>query len=260
MRRGGIAPYQTVVVIVVVLILTSTAPAWARSSRFEAGYQASRDAFRSVHASWIVPSISCPGTKSAGYNASAWFGVGLGPTFARSEQVVTEAFCTGIVASYVAYLEVGGVQAAGAGAGVPLRAGDRVSATVSYLGVFALRSGPNTYRVSRYRLAFADMTEHRSLAVSDSLDCLRHPCDRSTAEVTAGLPFAGYSALADYSTVTFSKVMITDGAGRRGSLAHNRRWRVSKLVELHGASHNPSAVATGLTRAGTRFAALWRAF
>jgi hypothetical protein len=259
MRRGGINPYR-VVPIVVVLILASTGPAWARSSRFETGYRASRDAFRTIHASWIVPSISCPGTNSAGYDASAWFGVGLGPTFGRSEQVVTEAFCTGVVASYVAYLDVGGEQAAGTAAGVPLRHGDRVLATVSYLGVFALRAGTSTYRVSRYRLAFADRTEHRSLGVTDSLDCLRHTCDRSTAEVTAGLPFAGYSALADYSTATFSKVGITDAAGRRGSFARNPRWRVSKLVEFHGASHNPSAVASGLTRAGTRFVARWRAF
>jgi hypothetical protein len=260
MRRAGIGPYKAVVLIVVALILASTEPAWARSSRFEAGYQASRDAFRSIHASWTVHSISCPGTNSAGYNASAWLGVGLGPTFARSEQVVTEAFCTGTVASYVAYLDVGGVQAAGAAAGVPLRAGDHVSATVSYMGVFALRSGSSTYRVSRYRLAFTDLTEHRSFAVSDSIDCLRHPCDRSTAEVTAGLPFAGYSALADYGTATFSKVAITDASGRRGSLAPNRRWRVSKLTELHGATHNPSAVASGLTHGGSRFLVFWRAF
>lgn len=260
MRRGGIGPYRAVVVIVLALILASTAPAWARSSRLQAGYQASRDAFRSIHASWIVPSVSCPATHSAGYNGSAWFGVGLGPTFARSEQVVTEAFCTGIVASYVAYLDVGGVQAAGAAAGVPLRPGDRVSATVSYLGIFALRAGSSTYRVSRYRLAFTDLTQHRSLAVSDSIDCLRHPCDRSTAEVTAGLPFAGYSALADYRTATFSKIAITDATGRRGSLAPNRRWRVSKLTELHGATHNPSAVASGLTHGATRFLVYWRAF
>ena len=260
MRRAGINPPRRVVLIVIVLIVASAGPAWARSSRFETGYQASRDSFRTIHASWIVPSISCPGTDSAGYDGSARFGVGLGPTFARSEQVVTKAFCTGIVASYVAYLEVGGVQAEGTAAGVPLRSGDRVSASVSYLGGFALRSGSSTYRVGRYRLAFADRTAHRSLAVSDSLDCLRHPCDRSTAEVTAGLPFAGYSALADYRTVTFATVGITDAAGRRGSLAPNRRWRVSKLVEHHGASRNPSAVASGLTRAGTRFVALWRAF
>ena len=134
------------------------------------------------------------------------------------------------------------------------------AATVSYLGVFALRSGSSTYRVSRYRLAFTDLTEHRSFTVSDSIDCLRHPCDRSTAEVTAGLPFAGYSALADYGIATFSKVAITDANGRRGSFAPNRRWRVSKLTEFHGASHHPSAVASGLARAGTRFAVRWRAF
>lgn len=260
MHRGGIGPYKAVVLIGLALMLASTEPAWARSSRFEAGYQASHAAFRSIHASWIVPSISCPGAHSAGYNASAWFGVGLGPTFARSEQVDTEAFCTGVVASYVAYLEVGGVQAAGAAGGVPLRAGDRVSATVSYLGVFALRSGSTTYRVSRYRLAFTDLTESHSLAVADSIDCLRHPCDHSTAEITAGLPFGGYSALADYRTATFSNVAITDAAGRRGSLAHNRRWRVAKLTEFHGLSHNPSAVASGLTHAGTRFVVFWRAF
>ena len=60
MRRGAVDSCRSVVLIVVGLALASPDAAWARSFRFEAGYKATRDAFRTIHASWIVPSISWP--------------------------------------------------------------------------------------------------------------------------------------------------------------------------------------------------------
>src|SRR4051794_1291640 len=79
----------------------------ASSSTFQAGYLAKQDLFRSVHASWVMPSISCPGESSPGFDGSAWFAAGMGPSNSASEQVVARAFCTGTIPSYVAYFEVG---------------------------------------------------------------------------------------------------------------------------------------------------------
>jgi hypothetical protein len=218
------------------------------------------DAFRSIQASWVIPSISCPGESSPGYNGSAWFGVGLGRSYPQSEQVVTEAFCTGTVASYVAYLEVGGVQAAGSAGGLPLHAGDRISASVSYAGIGRIRAGPQTYRAARYHFQLSDQTERRSFGITDTSDCLRHACDHSSAEVSAGIPFAGYSPLADYGSVTFSHVTITDVKGHRGAFSPNKRWRVAKLVELDTSAHVRAASPSALRRRGTQFSDFWHAY
>jgi hypothetical protein len=82
--------------------------------------------------------------------------------------------------------------------------GDRISATVSYLGVFPYIAGPYSYHVSRYRFSVTDLTHPKSVTNVDSSDCLAHGCDHSTVEVSAGIPFAEYSPLASYGKVTFA--------------------------------------------------------
>jgi hypothetical protein len=243
------------------IALVTSSTAWASSSAFQAGYRATHDAFRSVHASWVMPAITCPGQSSPGYNGEAWFGVGMGPSYSRSEQVVARAFCTGTIASYIAYFEVGGVQATGAAGGVLTPdPGDHLSATVSYLGVFPYVAGPYTYRVARYRFSLTDLTHRKSVTIVDSSDCLRQSCDHSTAEVTAGIPFARYSALANYGMVTFSRIGITDIRGRRGSFARNKRWKVARQVEFDPTTHSLAASPSALTHHGTQFSDRWHAY
>ena len=241
--------------------LLTPGSAWASRSAFQAGYRAVHDAFRSVHASWVMPSIACPGESSPGYNGEAWFGVGMGPTDSRSEQVVARAFCTGAIASYVAYFEVGGTQANGVAGGVLTPyPGDRISATVSYLGIFPYHSGAYTYHVARYRFSISDLTHRKSVTVVDSSDCLAQRCDHSTAEVTAGIPFAGYSALADYGRVTVSSIKLTDTRRHQGSFAKNKHWNVARRVEFDTSTHSLAASPSTLTRHGSRFSARWRAY
>ena len=265
---------RTVFRIVVAGVLTATAFAGSASantaatgaelagtSRYQAGYRATHDAFRSVHASWIVPSISCPGESSRGYGGEAWLGVGMGPSNPRSEQVVTRAFCTGTQASYVAYLEVGGAQATGSAGGTLLpNPGDRISATVTYLGVFPDVVGGHSYHVSRYRFSITDLTQHKSATIVDRNDCLARSCDRSTAEVTAGIPFAGYSALADYRKVTFSNTRITDTRRHHGSFSKNKHWNTARLVQSDSSTHDIAASPSRLTHHGTQFSDNWRAY
>lgn len=241
------------------VVLISSSPAWAGSPSVQAGYRAKHDAFRSVHASWIMPSVRCPAQPSSGYNGEAWFGVGMGPSYSSSEQVVTRAFCTGVVATYVAYFESGGVQAMGSAGGLPvnLHPGDKLSASVSYVGDFPFHAGPYTYRVGRYRFSINDQTQRKSFTVVDSSDCLRHRCDHSTAEVMAGIPSAGYSALADYGKVTFSGIAITDARRHHGSFAKNKHWKVTRLAEFDGSAL--AASSSSLTHRGTQFSDTWRA-
>lgn len=252
---------RRILVAAAAVALVMPSSAWASRSAFQAGYRATHDAFRSVHASWVMPSISCPGESSPGYNGEAWSGVGMGPSASRSEQVVARAFCTGTFASYVAYFEVGGPQATGAAGGVLTPyPGDTLSATVSYLGIFPYHAGAYTYHVARYRFSISDITHPKSFTIVDSSDCLAQSCDHSTAEVTAGIPFAGYSALAEYGKVTFSSIRITDTRRHRGSLAKNKRWKVARLVEFDTSTHSPAASPSALTRHGTRFSDSWRAY
>jgi hypothetical protein len=249
------------VLVAAAVMLVSASSAWARSSTSQAGYQGVHDTFRSVHASWVMPSISCPGQSSSGYQGEAWFGVAMGSSYASSEQVVTRTFCTGVVPSYVAYLEMGGAQAAGAAGGVLTpRPGDRISATVSYLGVFPYAAGGVTYHVGRYRFAVSDITQRKSVTVVDSSDCVRYRCDHSTVEVTAGIPSARYSALADYGHVTFSGIRITDLRRHGGAFANNTHWKVTKLVEFDAATHRLAAAPTRLTHRGAQLSVRWHGY
>lgn len=249
------------VLVAAAVMLVSASSAWARSSTSQAGYQGMHDTFRSVHATWVMPSISCPGQSSSGYQGEAWFGVGMGRSYLSSEQVVARTFCTGIVPSYVAYFEVGGAQAAGAAGGVLTpRPGDRISATVSYLGVFPYVAGGLTYHVSRYRFAISDLTHRKSVTIVDSSDCARYRCDHSTVEVAAGIPFARYSALADYGRVTFSGIRITDMRRYRGAFANNKHWQTTKLVELNAATHRLAAAPSRPTHGGTQLSVRWHGY
>ena len=252
---------RTIASAVVLVALASASPAWGSNSAFQAGYRATHAGFRSVHASWVMPAISCPGESSPGFEGSAWIGVGMGTSNSSSEQVVVRAFCTGIFPTYVVYFEVGGVQATGAAGGALMpHVGDRLAATVSYLGVFPYVSGPNTYHLSRYRFSISDLTRAQSVTRVDSSDCLAHPCDHSSAGVTAGIPFAKYSPLADYGTVTFSHVAITDTHGHRGSFAKNKHWKIARLVQLDTSTHSIAASPSTLSHHGRQFTDSWRAY
>jgi hypothetical protein len=140
------------------------------------------------------------------------------------------------------------------------RPGDRISATVSYLGVFRYVAGGLTYHVSRYRFAIADLTHRRAVTIVDSSDCVRYRCDHSTVEVTAGIPFARYSALADYGSVIFSGIRITDTHRRRGAFATNKHWKIAKLVEFDAATHRLAAAPSRLTHRGTQLSVHWHGY
>lgn len=222
-------------------MVAAPASATPVKSKAWAGYEATHDTFRQVSARWTVPALTCPGTTSQENSDSALW-AGLGPGYATSERVGVREFCTGTLAAYVAFLEMNGeyeVQA------IDPAPGDRISAVVSF------RSG-------KYGFALADLTQGTSFHHRYRCGAFSQgsgTCDRTTADVLAGIFGAHLSTLADYSTVTFHSVSITDASGHRGSFAKNRFWRRSRLDEYQGTT--PAATASVLSRHGTRFTDTW---
>lgn len=219
-----------------------TAAASARKSQAWAGYQAGRQTFRSVAASWTVPAISCGGITRRG-DPDSYFWAGLGPGSPDSERVGVRELCAGTLAAYVAYIEMNGryeVQA------IDPAPGDKVSASVSF------GSG-------RYRFSLTDSTQRKSFSLRYSCGAFslgQGTCRRSTADVIAGIWAPGLTPLADYQQITFRRIAITDASGQRGSFARNGHWTITRLSEYDGA--RLAANTSPLTPGGTQFTATWR--
>ena len=224
--------------------MAATAPATSSTvqSHAWAGYQATGQTFARVAAAWTVPAITCTGTGPQG-DPDSYFWAGFGPGSSNSERVGVRELCTGTVGTYVAYLEMNGkyeVQ------GIDPAPGDAVTAAVSY-------------GAGAYHFALADSTQAHSFSLSYACGAFtfgQGSCNRSTAEVIAGIWSAGMSPLADYHNVTFHSIAVTDRAGQRGSFATNPQWTITKINEYDGV--NLAAVSSALSHSGTQFTDTWR--
>ena len=238
-RLGAVAFGGALSLIVVV----SAGPAWAAPVRSQAwaGYQANHQKFRRVSARWTVPALTCPGTTVGG-DPDSYFFVGLGPSFSSSERVGVREFCTGTLPAYIAYLGMNGLYEAQAVDPAP---GDQISASVFFAS-------------GKYRFSLVDATQRKSFSLQYACGAFsagQGPCRRSTAEVVAGIAAPGLSPLADYGSVTFQKIGVTDARGQRGSFARNRHWKIARLDEYSGAAL--AAASSSLSRRGTRFTDAW---
>jgi Peptidase A4 family len=229
------------VLVVSAGVLVGQAQATTVKSRAWAGYQANHDSFRSVAATWTVPTIKCSGTTPAG-DPDSYFSVGLGPTVSDSERVGVRELCTGTLPTYVSYLQMNGLYEIRSIDPAP---GDKISARVSY-------------RHGRYRFSLSDSTQ--GLSFSFRYRCGRFSsgqgtCSHTTAQVSAGIWAPHRSPLAKYGKVVFGNVAITDAHGHHGSLAKNAHWKVTRFTEYHGAKL--AASASSLRHGGTRFRDTW---
>lgn len=92
------------------------------------GYAATTGSYTSVTSSWVQPTITC--TSKTTYS-SYWVGLD-GYNNSALEQTGTEADCIGGVAEYGAWWEV--LPASESAYNVTVRAGDHLTATVTYIG------------------------------------------------------------------------------------------------------------------------------
>jgi Peptidase A4 family len=250
-RSGGIRAITTVAVSLAAAVALGLSPAMASArpasastatSQAWAGYQASRQTFRQVAASWIVPAITCHGTTPAG-DPDSYFWAGFGPGSSDSERVGVRELCAGTLTAYVAYLEMNGKYEAQA---IDPAAGDNISANVNYVS-------------GKYHFSLTDSTQGKSFSLSYSCGAFsfgQGTCSRSTAEVAAGIWAPGLSPLAEYGKVIFHNAAITDATGRSGSFAGNSHWTITRFSEYQGIKL--AAIPSSLSSSGTQFTDTWR--
>lgn len=250
-RSGGSRAITTVAISLAAMVALMLSPAMASArtasastatSQAWAGYQASRQTFRQVAATWTVPAISCQGVTPAG-DPDSYFWAGFGPGSSDSERVGVRELCTGTLTAYVAYLEMNGEYEAQAIDPAP---GDNISANLNYTS-------------GKYYFSLTDSTQGKSFSLSYSCGAFsfgRGTCSRSTAEVAAGIWAPGLSPLAEYGKVIFHNTAITDATGRSGSFAGNSHWKITKLSEYDGVKL--AAIPSSLASSGTRFTDTWR--
>lgn len=193
-------------------------PGLTLTSTWASGYAAvpiagGAPAFTSIVAYFTIPGLNCAKTP----NATAQFRAGLdGVLDGTIEHVGVSARCAGGAPAaphpYTAWYQMA------PGAVVPEfhpKAGDtlRASVTVGPPGV--------------YTLSMVDLT--RPLSFTAHAQCTT--CQNSSAQVTAGPPDPGGPGKppADFGTVNFFNILVTDSAGVSGGLA-DPHWGTDTMV------------------------------
>ncbi len=125
---------------------------------------------------------------------------------------------------------------------------EQITASVSY------RSGKYTFRLS-------DSTKGKSLSRAYACGAFSQgagTCNRSLAQVGAGIWAPGRSPLTDYATISFHSITVTSAVGKVGSFAASRDRTISSFAEAVGSKL--AATPSTLTAHGTAFTDTWRSF
>jgi hypothetical protein len=191
-----------------------------------AGFAATGDVFRTVGATYSVPSVNCAVTT----NAFAYHWVGLdGYNNASVEQDGVAGYCINGAPVYFAWSEM---YPAGVDVQFYLNPGDAIRSSVVY----------NT-STRLFTLALADVTSGQTFSQSEPCAAT---CQRSSAEVISeGYPAAGYGGTADYGIENYENIALTDRAGYTGGLT-SAHWAYTAIIQ-RGATTDaqPSALYGG---------------
>ena len=239
-------------VALLLFTVASSARADSIGSSNWAGYAVHRSglAFRTVHATWRQPNVTCtPGVRTF---SSYWVGLGgYGIDSRALEQIGTEVDCTrGGRASSTAWYEL--VPAPSVPISLAVQPGDLLSADV-------------TVRGHRVRLALRDETSGQSFFKATTAPVI----DVSSAEWIVEAPSDCVSdascqtlPLADFGSVSFGSAGAQTARGHRGSIS-NPAWGVTQIsltAAGRGFAANGAlpvlgtATPLGLTADGTSFA------
>ena len=231
----------------IALALLGADTALAKTSAGWAGYQARNDTFRSVSASWTIPTLaSCSGASGG----ASWSLVGLGTSEGNIIGIhviddCAEQFIGDFANSYIFSQGLTEIE-------LPVNEGDRVTAAVSY-------------RAPYYYLSFVDHTDSHS-SWYRRYRCGNEygiPCSQAAADVFNGKssPETGSNPMADWGHLTFDHIALADRSGHRGSFASSRFWKTAKFNLYDPATDfalGPQAVSSPLSNRGTRFTDIWR--
>lgn len=192
------------------------------------GFAAYGDHFRRVSATYSIPSVNCTISPDGSFD-SEWVGLdGYGDT--TVEQVGTSAECSGGTASYFAFTEM-----------YPrnpiyytdVSAGDSITLVVYY-----------SSSARNWDLSLTDNTT--GATISQSSTCPpQNSCKNASADIISEVPDIGTTPapLADYGTVGFTEIAITDASGRHYNLL-SPYWKNAKIFEVDSSGNEMQAPGT----------------
>jgi hypothetical protein len=224
-------------------------PLMSVSSQNWAGYVASNNRFRYVQATFNVPALNCrktPGTAKTPAMVGAWVGLdGLGGRVVTVEQDGIAGQCVRGVPSYSAWWEM--YPKPPVYSGMVVRPHDVIRASVYY-----------NSRNRQYQLVLTDLTTHQGFRTWRR--CGASSCRNASAEVITESPSVAVTGnrlfpLADFGTVSYSRIQVTDAAGQRGGFGSSR-WQDTELVMTDNGGA-VKAATSGLSH-GVAFKNYWK--
>jgi Peptidase A4 family len=173
---------------------------WAGYLALPAG---STKTFKSISASFTVPSANCTAGGVGDGDAFAYHWIGLdGWSDGTVEQDGVGVLCEGGTAYYISWWETypGGIQVS-----YNVDPGDQINASVVYNG-------------SDYALRVEDVTTDKTVENVTEPCQKGSTCNRSSAEaITEGYPSSPWLGTADYGASLYSDIVVTNSAGTKGS-------------------------------------------
>jgi hypothetical protein len=218
--------------------------------------------FKSVSASWVVPTAKCPSATGSTYSAF-WVGLGGAGSADALEQAGIEANCAASgAASYYAWYEL--VPKAPVRVDLPVSAGDHVSTTVDVDGTsvsISLRNETTGQSFSRtLTMSDPDTSSAEWIAEAPS------QCEGGSTSDCTPLP------LTDFGSVQFNSASATDSSGHTGSISDST-WNTAAVtlspyessLGFGGAGYSSSGGSSGgatpssLSTAGSGFSVAYAA-
>ena len=174
------------------------------SGYFAVPIPGSNTSFTHIQDTFVIPQVACTGSAIAQQRTGI-----DGLSDATVERVGISEICTGAAPSYNAWYQM--APANGVTKFHPPHAGDTVDLSVTDDG-------------GTFTLSVHDVSSGQSFTVTKTCTT----CQASSAQVTAG-PKTG-TPLANFGSVDFTGIQVTDNGGVTGGLA-NPAWNTVKLTE-----------------------------
>ncbi|WP_370935351.1 G1 family glutamic endopeptidase [Amycolatopsis sp. cg13] len=201
--------------------------------------------FRSVHARWIQPKVTCPANKDAW--VVSWVGMD-GWWNDVVEQGGSSARCVNGVPQYALWWEMfphNDIQLAN-----PVKPGDLIDASVTYEAA-----------AKKFRIVVKDQTTGQTLIQVQPCYPDMGGCPRVNAEVITETPLGGSAGdgvffLPNYGAVRYDQVSVTDTGGHVGSL-DNPHWDLGHVNQVSPTSGVTKQNALALGPRGASFSTVW---
>jgi hypothetical protein len=210
------------------------------------GYAVTGASFTHAAGSWIVPTVNC--SKTPNTFAAFWVGID-GWTSSTVEQTGTDSDCSGSSPSYYAWYEFYPHPSILISS-VPVSAGNKMSATVSFSG-------------SEFTITITNETTGKSFSKSSRVSGARRSSAEWIAEAPCCTNAGGILPLADFGTVDLgddhtdisstndaTDSSITGPIGSFGSA-------VNEAIMVNGTTGANEAVPSALSTDGSSFAVAW---